>query len=181
MNIQLHTFLFADISGYSTLTELEGDDAAAEIAIRFADEVARLAPDHGADFVRRIGDAVLVHCVNAADAIELGLRLQTEPVGVAGERALPQIHTGIHTGPAVWRAGEWWGATVNIAARVAAAAEAGQVLITEATRRASGESCGFQLKDRGLRRLKNISAPVYLYSPCHDVPGSVARGVLQTA
>jgi adenylate cyclase len=181
MEIQLHTFLFADISGYSTLTELEGDDAAADIAIRFADEVARIAPDHGADLVRRIGDGVLVHCVNAADAIELGLRLQTALANGPGERAFPQIHAGIHTGPAVWRSGEWWGATVNIAARVAAAAQAGQVLITESTKRATGQPCGFELEDCGLRRMKNISAPVYVYSPCRHVPGLLARAVLQTA
>src|ERR671925_356787 len=127
MEVQLHTFLFADISGYSALTELEGDEAAAEVAISFAAEVSRLAVEHQAEVVRRIGDAVMVHSLNTAETLELGLRLQT----VSRRLGLPPVHAGIHSGPAFEREGDWWGATVNVAARVAAAAEAGQLLVTE--------------------------------------------------
>src|SRR3982750_4834079 len=40
---KLHTFLIVDISGYSTLTEIDGDERAADVAIQFASEVCRLA------------------------------------------------------------------------------------------------------------------------------------------
>ena len=63
---ELHTFLFADISGYSRLTEERGDDAAAEVAIGFAREVARMAAEHGAELVKNVGDAVIVHTTCAA-------------------------------------------------------------------------------------------------------------------
>ena len=56
---QPHTFLFADISGYSRLTEQHGDEAAAEMAISFAAAVERLAAAHGAEFVKTSGDAVM--------------------------------------------------------------------------------------------------------------------------
>jgi adenylate cyclase len=159
-----HTFLFADISGYSTLTELEGDEAAAELAIWFGTRVSCMAKQHGADVVRRIGDAVMVHCTSAADAVELGIRLQTELGPVPGLRRFPVIHVGIHTGPAIHRGGDWWGATVNVAARVAAIAEAGQLLVTQATQQAAGDACELGLCEHGLLRLKNISAPVWVYS-----------------
>jgi adenylate cyclase len=153
----LHTFLIVDISGYSTLTEIDGDEAAAEIAIQFADEVSRLAAEHGADVVKTLGDAAMIHCDSAASAIELGLRLHSA-YGV-----LPPLHAGIHTGPALERAGDWWGATVNVASRVAGAAEAGQLLVTEAAKRAAG-AASHSLRDIGPLFLKNISAPVRVYA-----------------
>jgi len=154
---KLHTFLIADISGYSTLTEIDGDEAAADVAISFACEVSRLAAEHGAEVVKTLGDAAMIRCDSAAEAIELGLRLQDES-GV-----LPPLHAGIHTGPALERAGDWWGATVNVASRVAAAAEAGQLLVTEAAKRAAGAAPD-SLRDIGPLFLKNISAPVRVYA-----------------
>ena len=161
----LHTFLFADISGYSRLTEISGDEAAAELAIRFAAEAERIAREHGADVVKRVGDAVMLRCDCAAELINLGLRLHDELGGLA------PIHVGIHTGYAVARSGDWWGATVNVASRVAAAAEAGQLLITEATRSAAGELGRTRLRGLGMLRFKNITSPVRVYSVS---PGPVA-------
>jgi adenylate cyclase len=155
---KLHTFLIADISGYSALTELDGDEAAADVAIQFADEVSRLAVEHGAEVVKTLGDGAMIRCDSAADAIELGRRLH------CGSGVLPPLHAGIHTGPAVERAGDWWGATVNVASRVAAAAEVGQLLVTEAARRAAGFGASAGLSDIGPLFLKNISAPVRVYA-----------------
>jgi adenylate cyclase len=155
---RLHTFLFADISGYSALTEQDGDEAAAELAISFASEVARMAEQHGGELVKTIGDAVEVHCLDAAEAIALGLRLQSDLA------ALPPLHIGIHTGPALERAGDWWGATVNVAARVTASAGAGQLLITEATKQAAGR-LSRTVHGLGPLAMKNIAAPLWVYSP----------------
>lgn len=166
MEVQLHTFLLADISGYSTLAERSGDEAAAEVAIRFAEQVARLARDHGTDFVKAMGDAVIVHGLDAGATLELGLTLAD---GGPGGHALPPVHAGMHTGPALSRAGDWWGTTLNITARVAAAARGGQLLVTEAARRAAGEPFGSRLRELGALHLKNISDPVRVYSP---LPGA---------
>jgi adenylate cyclase len=154
----LHTFLFADISGYSRLTEVGGDEAAAELAIRFAAEAERIAREHGAEVVKRVGDAVMLRCDCATELIKLGLRLHAE----LGART--PLHVGIHTGAALERAGDWWGATVNVAARVADAAESGQLLITEATRAAAGELGDACLRGLGLRHFKNISSPFRVYA-----------------
>jgi adenylate cyclase len=155
---KLHTFLIVDISGYSALTEVDGDEAAAEVAILFASEVCRLAGEQGAEVVKTLGDAAMLRCDDAASAIELGLRLHRDLA------VLPPLHAGIHTGPALARAGDWWGSTVNVTARVAAAAEAGQLLVTEAAKRAAGVASG-GLRDIGPLFLKNISAPVRVYEP----------------
>lgn len=163
-----HSFLFADLAGYSMLTELEGDEAAADLAIGFAAAVGRMASEHDAELVRHIGDAVLVHGADAAETVELGLRLNEE---LGAGPLFPLLHAGIHTGPAVKRAGEWWGATVNVAARVGAAAEAGELLLSEATVMAADRSGFSGLKSLGPRRFKNISEPVWVYS----ASGALAR------
>jgi class 3 adenylate cyclase len=100
----------------------------------------------------------MLRCDCAAELVGLGLRLHEE----LGEQT--PLHVGIHTGHALARGGDWWGATVNVASRVADAAEAGQLLITDATRREAGDLGQTRLAGLGVIQLKNISAPVRVYS-----------------
>ena len=69
----------------------------------------------------------------------------------------------MHSGPAVNRDGDWFGATINLASRVADAARPGEVLITDRTRSELGETEGVKLIERGTKHLKNISEPVRLH------------------
>jgi len=157
----LHTFMFADICGYSLLTEADGDDAAADVAIHFLSEASSLAREHGAEVVKGLGDAVMVYADDAAEAIRMGLNLLTT---FGEDPDLPCIHVGVHTGPALNRAGDWWGATVNLAARVAGTAEANQLLVTEATKQAAGDMASTRLNGLGARRFKNIPLPIQVYA-----------------
>jgi adenylate cyclase len=170
---ELHTFLFADIAGYALLTELHGDEAAADLAMRFVSSASTVACDHGAEVVKGLGDAVMVHADDAGRAVRLALDLLHE---VGRDDAMPPLHAGLHTGPAVGRDGDWWGASVNIAARVAAAAGPGQILLTEATRSAAGRTNSIRLKELGQLRLRNITSPVQVYAA-----SAVAAGVPRPA
>jgi adenylate cyclase len=158
---QLHTFMFADISGYSVFAERNGDEAAADLAIRFVTQASSMASECGADVTKWIGDAVMVHALDAHGSVQLGLELLAE---FGDDPTFPAIHLGLHTGPAVQRADDWWGATVNIAALVAAAAKAGQMLVTEATKQAAGELERTRLRALGLVDLKKVSSPVRVYA-----------------
>jgi adenylate cyclase len=168
-----HTFLFADIAGYSLLTEMDGDEAAADLAMRFMSRASTIAAGHGAELVKGLGDAVMLRADDAGDALRLALDLRRE---VDRDDLMPPIHAGLHTGPAVGRGGDWWGATVNIAARMAAAAGPGQILLTEATRRAAGKTDSIRLRELGPLRLKNITLPVQVYAA-----SAVPAGALQRA
>ena len=53
------TFLFADLSGFTALTEVHGDEQAADLAGDFAAAVRELLPEHGAEHIKSIGDAFL--------------------------------------------------------------------------------------------------------------------------
>lgn len=113
------TFLFADLSGFTALTEAHGDEQAADLVGGFCAAVRRLLAEHQAHEVKAIGDALMLRAGDAAAAIRLGLRIVHD---VGAQHGFPLVRVGMHTGLAVERDGDWFGTTVNLAARVSAAA-----------------------------------------------------------
>jgi adenylate cyclase len=167
------TFLFADLSGFTALTEAHGDVQAAEMAAEFVEDAETAIAACDAELVKTIGDAVMIRCEDAAEAVRVGLRIACR----VGERAgFPSVRVGMHTGAAVNRNGDWFGNTVNVAARVTGAASGGQVLLTSATRDAAGSISGVTLHQRGRRSLRNVSKPVMLYAAVRQ--GSSERALL---
>jgi adenylate cyclase len=154
------TFLFADLSGFTALTEVHGDEQAADLATQFFSAVRGLLADYLAEEIKTIGDAVMIRCPDAGNAIRLGLRIVHE---VGGSPGSPTVRVGMHSGAAIGRNGDWFGATVNLAARVAGAAGGGEVFLTEATRTAAGSLDELRLLERGRRTLRNVAEPVLLF------------------
>jgi adenylate cyclase len=155
-----HTFLFADLAGFTALTEEMGDEEAVTVAEGFFAGTREVLADHGATEVKTIGDALMIECGDAAQAIQLGVRLAGE-IGV--RHGYPSVRVGMHTGTALKRGDDWFGRTVNLAARVSGAAAGGEVLLTAATRDAAGTVGGLELIERGRRQLRNVAEPVSLY------------------
>lgn len=155
-----HTFLFADLVGYTALTERVGDDVAADVAVAFQAVAGRLASERGCDVVKDLGDAVMIHGEDAARVVAVALALRSE---LAGEPWCPPLRMGVHSGAAVRRGADWYGATVNVAARVADAAGAGEILLSRATRERVGRA-DLTIADRGARSLKNVAAPLAVFA-----------------
>ena len=107
-----------------------------------------------------MGDAVLVRVTAAEEAVGLGIRIVDD---IGGRHEFPVVRVGMQTGPAIRREADWFCATVNLAARVAAAADGGEVLLTEGTKEAVANARGVAFDDCGEHRLRNVSAPVRLY------------------
>ncbi len=120
-----HTFLFADLVGFTAYTERVGDEAAADVAVAFQTAAAHLAADFGCELVKSLGDAVMVRGEDAACVVALALRIARE---LREEGWCPELRMGVHSGSAVRRGGDWYGSTVNVAARLADAADPGEVL-----------------------------------------------------
>ena len=153
----MHTFLFTDLVGFTALTAERGDEHAAETALAFYARVRALLADHGADEVKTIGDAMMLRCDDAALGVRLALRIVR---AMDVPPALPPVRVGVHTGPAVSRDGDWYGTTVNVAARLCSAAGGGEVLVSETTREASARLPRVRLGERRLHWLKNVSRPI---------------------
>lgn len=152
-------FLFADIAGFTAFTETEGDTRAAELAWRLRLGVeAQLGCD--AHVVKALGDAVMVRIADPAEAATAGLRIVLRALPGAGD---PPVRVGISFGQAVECDGDFYGAAVNLAARVVSAAGPDEVLATmDVAIAASGR--GLQLEDRGEHTLRNVAHPVLLYA-----------------
>ena len=168
-----HTFVFADLVGFTALTEEHGDEAAADVALGFARAVDALAAEYGAEVVKLIGDCVMLRTDHAGDAIRLGMRLVRE---LPRRHGLPPVRAGAHTGPAVARGTDWFGATVNLAARVTGAARGGELLVTEATAGAAAGEPDLRLVDLGPQSFHNVAGPISVMAAGQRrfVPAAVA-------
>jgi len=153
----MHTFLFADLVGFTALSIEQGDEEAADIATRFQREVKARASRHDATVVKSLGDGAMICAPDAGHALRLGLELAN------GLDGLPPVRVGVNTGPAVEREGDFFGATVNLAARLSQAARGGEVLVTEATRTAARKGRP-RFEERGPRTLRNARDPVVVYA-----------------
>jgi adenylate cyclase len=152
-----HTFLFTDLVGFTALTAAEGDERGADVAIEFCERVRPLLAEHGAEEIKAIGDALMLRSDSPALGILLGLRIVATLERVHG---FPLVRVGVHTGPAVERGGDWYGNTVNVAARLCGAAAGGEVLVSEAAMEAAGQLGDVDIGERRLHWLKNVTEPV---------------------
>jgi adenylate cyclase len=155
-----HTFLFADLVGYTAFTEQVGDEAAADVAVAFQHRAEQMACDYGCDVIKKLGDAVMIHGEDATRVVALALRLRRE---LAADGGCPPLRMGVHSGSAVERDGDWYGATVNVAARVADAAGANEILLSLTTRERIARA-GLTIADRGARSFKNVTAPLSVFA-----------------
>jgi adenylate cyclase len=117
---------FVDLTGYTQLTEEHGDHAAAAFAETLTVLVNRSTRQHGGVPVKWLGDGVMLHHPDPAEAVRSALDL----VDQLPQAGLPPAHVGIAAGPVVIQGGDYYGRTVNLAARIAAHAHPGQVLVT---------------------------------------------------
>jgi class 3 adenylate cyclase len=128
------------------------------LANRFAEVVTERAEGHGGRVVKLLGDGAMFHFADPAAAVRAGLDLVDATPG----QGLPPSHFGVHVGPVIFRDGDYFGRTVNVAARVTDRAGPGQVLATaEAAREAGAPDLVFE--DAGSAALKGLTSPVALF------------------
>jgi len=150
------TFVFADLVGYTSLTEVRGDEAAAHLAREFRRTMSALSREHGASQVKSMGDGVMIWAPDAGDAIALAAAA-VEQVGSHPD--LLPVRVGVHTGPAAMEGCDWYGSAVNVAARLASEAAPNEALISDAARDAARNA---DARLDGCRRfaLRGIARPI---------------------
>lgn len=145
---------FADLAGYTRLTEEEGDLEAVSVVERFFEQVERSLPED-ARVIKTIGDEVMVVGSDPGALLDWAVRFQHE----RDERPLPRI--GVHSGPAIFRDGDYYGREINRAARIVTRAAGGEVVVTEELR-AAAELRGLKLTSIGAVHLKGFDEPEQL-------------------
>jgi len=145
---------FADLAGYTRLTEEEGDEEAVNAVERFLEAVEMTLPDD-ARVIKTIGDEVMVVGTDGAALCDWAVGFQT----LYEYRPLPRI--GMHIGEVVYRDGDYYGREVNMAARVAARAAGGEVIVTRPVVDTAGGHLEFERI--GEVRLKGFAEPTELF------------------
>jgi class 3 adenylate cyclase len=156
----------ADLTGYTRLTEEAGDEAAAKVSLTLARLVNEIAASHQGEVVKMLGDGVFFHFRDPGDAVRASLDI-VESVGPAG---LPPAHVGVNAGPMIYDEGDYFGRTVNIAARIASRAAADQVFVSQDLVR-SVTPTGFHVREVGPFELKGIARPVWIFEAVRDDAG----------
>jgi adenylate cyclase len=155
--------VFADLTGYTRLTEEAGDEVAARTSVELAALVKEVAVRHAGEVVKMLGDGVCFHFRDPRDAVLASLEI----VDSVGPRGLPPAHIGVNAGPMIYDEGDYFGRTVNIAARIASEAGPEEVLVGEAVL-TTGRAEGIGFVERGTAVLKGIADPVPLYRAVAD-------------
>ena len=153
-------FVFADIAGYTALTEAYGDRRAADVVDDFAAHARDLLQDRDGQLVKVIGDALMLRLPDASEAILLAHELTHGEMSSAGH---PAVGVGIDFGAAERRGSDWFGAAVNTASRIAALAGDGEIVISSAMRESAGTVSSIGYEPLGERRLRNVRNPVELF------------------
>jgi class 3 adenylate cyclase len=118
---------FADLCGFTGMTQQMRMDELSLLLTRFEEIASDVVQDHGGRVVKFIGDAVMFVTTDAVSAVAVADDL----VAVAQERGL-QARAGVTVGTALALDGDYFGPVVNLAARLASVAEAGDILVSEA-------------------------------------------------
>jgi class 3 adenylate cyclase/tetratricopeptide (TPR) repeat protein len=158
----IHTFLIADIRGYTSFTAEHGDEAAARLATRFAGLAQEVVEAYGGRVVELRGDEALAVFVSARQALRAAVRFQArlaEETRV--DPTLPlRVGIGLDAGEAPPVGTGYRGAALNLAARLCSLAGPGEVLASQTVAGVARVVDGLTFEDRGTVRLKGFTDPV---------------------
>jgi class 3 adenylate cyclase len=148
--------VFVDLVGFTALADGAGDHHAAQIAAGFEDVVIDATRSRGGRIVKMLGDGALLLFTDGTAAVRCGLEV-IQSIHRAG---LPRARVGVHRGPVVVHAGDVFGLTVNVAARINEYARPREVLISAAVAPDGIE--GVELEEIGEVSLKGVTRPTVL-------------------
>jgi adenylate cyclase len=150
---------FVDISGFTHMADAYGDEEAARVARRFARLVDESASAHGGQVVKSLGDGAMV----VFDSVIRSVDWASSLLDRSEREGLPTLHIGLNAGPVVRRDGDYFGSVVNVAARVAAQAGPGEIVVTARLKDAMEDEGEPRFEEIGATRLRNVAQPLRLY------------------
>ena len=149
------TLLFSDIEESTSLAGVMGDAAWTDLVHRHFADVTRIAAECDGIVVKTIGDGAMLAFESAHDAVRAVAEIDVS----VGTFELPEklrVRIGMHAGDTLYSDGDYFGLTVNKAARITAAAHGGQVLVSDVVRGLVEQSPEFGFGDPIHVELKGI-------------------------
>jgi adenylate cyclase len=149
---------FVDMTGYTRLTEELGDVEAARLATSLAALVDEISRTHGGRAIRWLGDGGLFYFEDVDAAFRAALEMSER----APASGLPPTHIGVQAGPVIFRDGDVYGRTVNVASRIADQAASGEILTSQETVEQAGDG-EVRFEPARTVGLQGVAAPVALF------------------
>src|SRR6266536_1822297 len=182
MERRLTAILAADVVGYSRLMGANESGTLAALDALRTDLVNPKISEHQGRIVKLTGDGMLVEFPSVVNAVACAVDIQsamrtrnaTEPA------ARIEFRIGVNLGDIIVEDGDIFGDGVNVAARLEGIAPIGGIAVSQSVRDHVGKRLDLDFEDMGERRLKNIEAPIRVYSisverPSGDVAASVGQ------
>ncbi len=159
----VHTILFTDVEGSTALTDRLGDARSRELLREHERMVREALKAHGGSEVKTMGDGFMTSFSSASKALECAIAMQRafaehnesveEPI---------KVRIGLNAGEPIAEDDDLFGTAVNLAARIAAQAEGGEILASEAVRQiVAGKK--FPFSGRGETALRGFEDRVHIY------------------
>jgi class 3 adenylate cyclase len=150
---------FVDLSGFTERTEHRGDIDAATIGSTFVEIAQTEATVHSGNLVKPLGDGAMLRFARADDAVRGALGV----LGLVRQRGLPPARAGIAMGPLIMQDGDYYGRTVNRAARLLGVARPEQVLVTAEIAETIADP-RLRFTDLGTVRLKGVAEDIEAFA-----------------
>jgi class 3 adenylate cyclase len=163
---------FVDLSSFTPIADTMGDRASAEVLDRFSSLVREAGAHHDGRVAKQIGDAFMLVFTDPRAAVASAVEIERR---AAAEPRFPALRVGINWGPVLYRDGDYVGANVNVAARVAAEAGRHEIVLTEPVRRAATPMADVEFRPLGRRRLRGVSDEIELFRAIEVGVGTTAR------
>jgi branched-chain amino acid transport system substrate-binding protein len=167
----VRTFLIADVRGYTSFTHARGDEAAGDLAAKFAALAREAVTARGGEVIELRGDEALCVFPSARQALRAAVELQIRfRERVEGQPVFPLgIGIGLAAGEAVPVEGGYRGGALNLAARLCSLATAGQILASETVTSLAGMLEGVRFVERRRVRVKGLEKPVQVIEVVSEV------------
>ncbi len=156
-------FLFADLRGYTRFADTRGDRAAAELLAAYRAAVRTVIRDFEGAEIRTEGDSFYVVFPSATSAVEAGLEILARTATASSPDLPIRVGVGVHAGETVETTEGLVGTAVNIAARVCAAADAGELLVTGTVRSLTRTMLPYRFVSLGARHFKGVDEAIPIF------------------
>ncbi|HEX6778853.1 MAG TPA: AAA family ATPase [Ktedonobacterales bacterium] len=161
LSSSIHTFLIADLRGYTRFTLEQGDEAAASLSAQFAALARRVVEARGGKVIEIRGDEALAVFSSVRQALRASVELQQQmDEARLADSTLPPVGIGLDAGEAVPVEDGYRGAALNLAARLCSLAGPGEVLVSETVAHLARKVDGLAYTERGAVQLKGFADPV---------------------
>ncbi|MBI2773495.1 MAG: AAA family ATPase [Chloroflexi bacterium] len=159
-------FLFSDLRGYTEFVETHGDGAASDLLRAYRSLVRTEVEKQSGAEVKTEGDSFYVVFESPKAALDCAVRIQRAAAEHAGRdtKAPLSIGIGLHAGETVPYDDQFVGGAVNVAARLASKAKAGEVVASDTLRGLVRTAVRYEMADRGPLKLKGVAERIRAYA-----------------